>query len=98
MHTQKPGCSDVQRVSVWAGTNVSCGWDDTPNHPRGFDQGTQLWHLRWRFIARACRIGYNILSLDRWARHIGATAGCVALSAAQQQGTCKWVVFGAMRW
>ena len=47
--------------------NISCAWDDSPMHKRSWGTGTHLWHLRWRFLARAARTGYNVLSLDRWA-------------------------------
>eukprot|EP00798_Chlamydomonas_sp_ICE-L_P005226 gene5226-18456_t len=44
--------------------NMSCGWDDSPQHERSWGGGPRLWHLRWKFMARSARMGYNILALD----------------------------------
>eukprot|EP00798_Chlamydomonas_sp_ICE-L_P007560 gene7560-712_t len=44
--------------------NISCAWDDAPMHKRAWSTGPHLWHLRWRFLARAIRLGYNVLSMD----------------------------------
>ena len=41
----------------------------------GFGGSTWLWHLRWRFIARVARMGYNVMSLDRWDPRMGGTEG-----------------------
>eukprot|EP00798_Chlamydomonas_sp_ICE-L_P004843 gene4843-34599_t len=46
--------------------DASCAWDSSAMHQQGFSGSTLLWHLRWRFIARASRLGYNVMSLDRW--------------------------------
>ena len=38
-------------------------------HPRAWGGlGPRLRHLRLRFMARAARLGFNILALDRWVR------------------------------
>eukprot|EP00798_Chlamydomonas_sp_ICE-L_P027972 gene27972-8854_t len=61
------GCQELTQVGSSAGRQVSCGWDDTKQHKVGWTMpGKLLWHLRWRLMARASRVGYNILSLDRW--------------------------------
>ena len=41
----------------------------------GFGGSTWLWHLRWRFIARVARMGYNVMSLDRWDPRMSGTLG-----------------------
>eukprot|EP00798_Chlamydomonas_sp_ICE-L_P022985 gene22985-30173_t len=44
--------------------NTSCAWDTSPIHEKGFEWVTHLWHLRWRFFARAIRLEYNVMSFD----------------------------------
>jgi len=42
----------------------ACVWDTSPIS-YGLQGGAEhLWHLRWRFTARASRMGYNVMSLD----------------------------------
>ena len=64
MAFQERGCEEIKNVSRGA-HDMSCGWDDSPMHARSWGGGPRLWHLRWRFMARSARLGYNILSLDR---------------------------------
>ena len=63
---KESGCSALLKIS--RGSKVApCGWDDSPMHPRAWGGlGPLLRHLRLRFMARAARLGYNILALDRW--------------------------------
>eukprot|EP00798_Chlamydomonas_sp_ICE-L_P001116 gene1116-3949_t len=58
------GCQQVKDVGR-VEKKVSCAWDDSPQLEKAWSGGTLLWHLRWRFLARASRIQYNVLSLDR---------------------------------
>eukprot|EP00798_Chlamydomonas_sp_ICE-L_P028036 gene28037-31136_t len=61
---QETGCQQVKDVARGQ-KQVSCAWDDSPQLGDAWKGGTLLWHLRWRFLARAARIQYNVLSLDR---------------------------------
>ena len=63
---QEAGCSDMKKVAQGK-IEMSCAWDTSPQHKRSWGGGPLLWHLRWRFLARAARLGYNVLSMDRWA-------------------------------
>eukprot|EP00798_Chlamydomonas_sp_ICE-L_P017394 gene17394-23694_t len=60
--TEKRYCHGVWDLNG----SVPCVWDTSPSHRYGFKSGVLLMHLRLRFIARAARLGYNVLNLDRW--------------------------------
>eukprot|EP00798_Chlamydomonas_sp_ICE-L_P000611 gene611-2040_t len=46
---------------------LSCIWDTSLVHRLAFfTEDTLLMHLRLRFFARAARLGYNVLNLDRY--------------------------------
>eukprot|EP00195_Chlamydomonas_chlamydogama_P013627 CAMPEP_0202894202 /NCGR_PEP_ID=MMETSP1392-20130828/3652_1 /ASSEMBLY_ACC=CAM_ASM_000868 /TAXON_ID=225041 /ORGANISM="Chlamydomonas chlamydogama, Strain SAG 11-48b" /LENGTH=152 /DNA_ID=CAMNT_0049578819 /DNA_START=64 /DNA_END=519 /DNA_ORIENTATION=- len=43
---------------------MACVWDTSPVG-YGMQGGPEhLWHLRWRFMGRASRMGYNVMSID----------------------------------
>eukprot|EP00798_Chlamydomonas_sp_ICE-L_P013116 gene13116-3653_t len=60
---QEEGCTHVKRVGMGI-IDISCGWDESPMHKNSWSGGPLLWHLRWKFLGRASRVGYNVLSMD----------------------------------
>ena len=62
--TQRDVC-DAVRAAI---PGQACGWCDRPFPPRTLSQRMyaveRLWHSRWNVMARALRMGYNMLSLD----------------------------------
>eukprot|EP00195_Chlamydomonas_chlamydogama_P014364 CAMPEP_0202890356 /NCGR_PEP_ID=MMETSP1392-20130828/792_1 /ASSEMBLY_ACC=CAM_ASM_000868 /TAXON_ID=225041 /ORGANISM="Chlamydomonas chlamydogama, Strain SAG 11-48b" /LENGTH=681 /DNA_ID=CAMNT_0049573911 /DNA_START=129 /DNA_END=2170 /DNA_ORIENTATION=- len=53
-------CIHIRRYTP----DLACVWDTSPV-AYGLDGGPEhLWHLRWKFMGRASRMGYNVMSID----------------------------------
>eukprot|EP00798_Chlamydomonas_sp_ICE-L_P007617 gene7617-772_t len=92
---KEEGCQEVVQVGR-ADKKISCAWDDSPQHSNSWEGGPLLSHLRWRFLARAARIGYNVaLSSPRsqdWLQR--DVLGQVALSSPRSQDWLQRDVLG----
>eukprot|EP00798_Chlamydomonas_sp_ICE-L_P031517 gene31517-6697_t len=57
---------DVCKAFLTFEEDMSCVWDASLMHKGGFVGFERAIHGRIRFLARASRMGYNVMSFDRW--------------------------------